>query len=201
MNVCDIKMQEIIARMNRCDVVEGATRILTTCMLPDGSAISLYVYKKEKDKYVVTDDGVAFDFLIANGYSLNRSSTRHANNHAERFFLSFDSVTKSFFSDPVDINQVQAALMYMANLVQKFTFDSYERIYEENKIKLDDQIIGILKANKKIPKHTIVTDYSVAGESNKIFHFSCGLIISEKKILIEGVNNHPSSISSAYTLA
>ena len=197
MNACDMEFQNVLKNLHTCNVVEGASRVSTTCMYPDGDMVAVYVYRSEGDSYVVTDDGRAFNIIKSYGLDISSGVRRSANSFAQEYFMTYKKDLDAFFSEQVDVDQIESAITYMANMLQNFVRHWNEKKLEAVQHNLKQQIQeGLEKAG--IPKKEIVTDYTITGESSKQHHFDYALIKGGTSILIDGINNHQTAIAYSY---
>ena len=197
MNSCDIELQNVVKNLYTCDVEEGASRVSTSCMYPDGALVAVYVYPTEANKYLITDDGRAFYMLQSFGMDITGGVRRSAANFAEEYFMTYNKLLDAFFSDPIEIDQLESAITYMANMLQSFVTHQNERKLEATKNTLKQQIQeSLVKAG--IPQKAIARDYTISGESNKQHCFDYAIVKNDAGILIDSLNNHQTAIAYAY---
>jgi hypothetical protein len=194
---CDVALQKIVQSLHSCDVVEGASRVSTTCLYPDGDSVVVFVYRSEGDTYVVTDDGKAFDVIRGYGVRVSKGVYKSANTFADQFSMRFESEVESFFSDKLEIDQIESAIVFMANTMQRFAEHWNEKRQDRHLGVLRDEIFQCLE-EAKIPEKIIARDYEISGESGKSHGFDCALLDDGTKVLIDAVGNHHGAIASSH---
>jgi len=195
--ICDPEIKKVLERLHACDLLEGAQRVSTSCLYPDGGRVVVFIYKSHSG-YVATDDGEAFETLKSCGIDTRGKFTRLANETANSFGMSFNETLKHFYSPDVNIDQIGAAIVYLANCIQKFVSIVIDKRQLETEKDLSDKIDECLHANNLIPKNHIIRNYSLIGESGKSYEFSHAIIEKERTILIAPITNHHASIAPAY---
>ncbi len=196
---CDIEIKRALEKLHACDILEGAQRISTTCLYPDGARVTLFAYRTHKNaEFVVTDDGDAYEVLRSYGIDTISKYTKTAHDTASKFDMNFNKELSNFYSDPVTSEMLPATIAYLANCVQKFVQQINDKMELENEKDIRERIDECLESYHLIPERNIVRDFEIIGDSGKTHNFSHAILREERTILVSPVSDHHASIAPAY---
>lgn len=195
--ICDIDLLQAIDKLQSCDVMEGAQRVTTSCLYPDGGQVVVFVYRAFKNEgFVITDDGDAFSVLRSYGIETKGKYTPIANKIAERFEIRFDDNIGHFRYDNVPADKLSSYIMFLANGIQSFVHEINSKREIERDYDLSGRIHEILTSS--ISSKYIIREYGLTGGSGKLHKFSHAIIRNEQKVLLSPVGNHHASLYPAY---
>jgi hypothetical protein len=188
-----IDLRETMASLYDCEETEFGTRVLTHCLYPSFSQVSVFVVRVG-DGFRVHDGGEARREAWLHGRDdsiinpcLKRESLRH---HLE-------IVDGSFVAKPANLDWLPSAILAVANASAAAATAAVARFNTALEGSLVERIHDALSL--VYLKDRIVREYTLRGKSGKDHSFDFALLDhGESQIIIDAISPHHNSIAAKY---
>lgn len=191
MNLCK-QIDAYLKSMSACEETLNGTQVWTTCVYPSFEPVYVYIVKKG-DGFIVHDAGETMAVVLAHGQDADVAE-RGMLSECKRQGVVFERRSISLSIENPD--WLKTAIVCVANACAAAANNALSLSAEKTKHKLLDAICETL--SNKIPKTSIIMDYSFLGVSGRNYKFDLAVETTNQLTLIETVNSHPASVNAKY---
>ncbi|WP_299441737.1 hypothetical protein [uncultured Rhodospira sp.] len=168
----------------------GGVLVSTDCVYPDMSKVMVLVSGTRE--VMVDDNGGAVETLTQH-LRQTRDWARFLASHAKRYGLVAKGRTIGL-EKPVPLDRLSSAIVYVANASKEAADEGLRTLKVERSRKFKDTFNSFIR--ETYSKNERTHDYSVAGASNKLHHFSVLLHRSgEEKVLVDPITQDPNGLN------